>query len=142
MNTDFTPLISFLGGALIGLSALLLMAAHGRIAGISGILSKWLTSSDNNNVINTVFFCGLFLGLPVTAAVTGTMPDVHIDTPFTAMLIAGLMVGYGTVSGNGCTSGHGVCGVSRLSPRSIVATATFLGTAMITTFFVRHVFGG
>jgi len=113
--TEFTPIKAFLGGMLIGLSALLLMMTHGRIAGIR-------------------------LGLPLTAAVTGIAPKVQVDAPLIAMLMAGLLVGYGTVSGSGCTSGHGICGISRLSARSMVATATFLGTAIVMTFLIRHVF--
>jgi len=142
MATEFTPWMSFLGGALIGLSALLMMAAHGRIAGISGILSRWLTGTSSPTSTNTAFLCGLLLGLPVTAILMGGTPTVTIDAPFPMMLIAGLLVGYGTVTGSGCTSGHGVCGMSRLSSRSMIATATFMLSAVITLFFVRHVFGG
>ena len=140
MITDFSPLSAFLGGVLIGLAALLMMAAHGRIAGVSGILTRWLTSDGNSSAINTAFLFGLVLGLPVTTTLTGTAQPVHIDSPFVAMLIAGLLVGYGTVSGNGCTSGHGVCGISRLSMRSAIASATFLLSGFITIFLVRHVF--
>jgi len=142
MTTEFTPLTSFFGGALIGFSALLMMAAHGRIAGISGILSRWLTNDEKPTSTNTAFLCGLLLGLPITTLFMGRTPAVTIDSPFVVMLIAGLLVGYGTVTGNGCTSGHGVCGISRLSTRSMVATATFMLSAIVTLFFVRHVFGG
>jgi len=109
--TDFTPFASFFGGALIGLAALLFMAAHG-------------------------------LGLPITAVLAGAVPSVRIDTPLPIMLIAGLLVGYGTVTGSGCTSGHGVCGLSRLSVRSAVATAVFMASAVVTMFIVRHVIAG
>jgi len=141
MLTEFTPLSSFFGGALIGLAALIMMAAHGRIAGVSGILTRWLTSADKSSSTNTAFLVGLVLGLPVTSAFSGAPPIVHVDTPFITILIAGLLVGYGTVSGNGCTSGHGVCGIARLSARSMIATATFLLSGFGTIFLVRHVFG-
>ncbi len=141
MSTEFTPWLSFFGGVLIGLAALILMAAHGRIAGISGILSGWLTRTDSSTPINTAFLVGLVLGLPLTALLSSQPISIENDTPFIGMLMAGLFVGYGTVHGSGCTSGHGVCGISRLSARSMVATATFMSTAIVFTFIVRHVFG-
>ena len=139
--TEFSPLSSFLGGTLIGLAALIMMAAHGRIAGVSGILSRWLTSRNSSSGVNTAFLAGLLLGLPVITLLTDIRPTLHVDSPFIVMLIAGLLVGYGTVSGNGCTSGHGVCGLARFSKRSAIATAIFLFSGIVTTFFVRHVFG-
>lgn len=142
METEFTPLASFLGGMLIGASALLLMASHGRIAGISGIFSRWLNEHDSSTPTLTVFLIGLLLGLPLFTVFSGTAPQIQNDTPFVVMMIAGLFVGYGTVSGNGCTSGHGVCGLSRLSMRSMVATGTFLASGIIVMFFTRHVVGG
>lgn len=141
METEFTPLTSFLGGTLIGASALLLMATHGRIAGVSGILSRWLNEQDHTTGISTTFLIGLLLGLPLFMLFTGAAPQIQNDSPFIVMMIAGLFVGYGTVSGNGCTSGHGVCGISRLSIRSIVATATFLASGVVVMFVTRHVFG-
>ncbi len=142
METDFTPIASFFGGMLIGASALLLMASHGRIAGISGIFSRWLNNQDSPTSTNSVFLIGLFLGLPLFSVISGTTPQIQSDSPFIVMMIAGLFVGYGTVSGNGCTSGHGVCGLSRLSIRSLVATGTFLVSGIVVMFLTRHVFQG
>jgi len=140
METEFTPLASFMGGMLIGASALLLMATHGRIAGVSGILSRWLNEQDDTTLTNTLFLSGLLLGIPLFAMFTGNVPQIQNDSPFILMMIAGLFVGYGTVSGNGCTSGHGVCGLSRLSVRSMVATAIFLTSGAIMMFLTRHLF--
>lgn len=142
METEFTPLASFFGGTLIGASALLLMATNGRIAGISGILSRWLNEQDSTTSVSTTFLIGLLFGLPVFTLITGAAPPIQNDSPFIVMMIAGLFVGYGTVSGSGCTSGHGVCGISRLSIRSMVATATFLASGVVMMFLTRHVFGG
>ena len=140
METEFTPLTSFVGGMCIGAAALLLMASHGRIAGISGIFSRWLNVHDNTTHINTLFLIGLVVSLPVFVLFTGNQPAIQTETPVVTMMIAGLFVGYGTVSGNGCTSGHGVCGLSRLSIRSLVATGTFLTSGMVVMYFTRHVF--
>ncbi len=142
MSTEFTPFASFLGGMFIGLAALILMAAHGRIAGISGIVSGWLTQYDDKTRVNTAFLVGILLGLPLFASVTEQTPVIDIDSSLTAMLIAGLMVGYGTVHGSGCTSGHGVCGISRVSARSLIATATFLLSGTVMIFISRHLVGG
>jgi len=141
METEFTPLASFFGGVLIGCAALLLMATHGRIAGISGIFSRWLNEQDDSTHTSTLFLVGLVLGLPLFALLTGMQPAIQNDSPVVVMMIAGLLVGYGTVSGSGCTSGHGVCGISRLSMRSMVATGTFLAAGIIMMFLTRHVFG-
>ena len=142
METEFTPISSFLGGMLIGAAALLLMAAHGRIAGISGIFSRWLNEQSHPTHPNTLFLIGLLMGLPLFVMLTGNVPVIQNDSPVVVMMIAGLFVGYGTVSGNGCTSGHGVCGLSRLSIRSLVATVTFLASGAVVMFFTRHVFTG
>ena len=144
MTTDFSPLSSFLGGGLIGLAILLMRATHGRTAGVSEIFARWLTSGGQCTNTNTAFLCGVLLGLPTATILSSAQPPIQIDSPFTVMLIAGLFVGYGAVSGNGCTSDprahHGPFGLFRLPTGSMVATATCLAASFITTFFVRHVF--
>ncbi len=144
METQFTPLTSALGGAMIGLSAVLLMASVGRIAGISGIVAGLLRRDGGADVLRqrVIFVIGLFAAVPIYALITGAAP-AHQVTPNLALLtLGGLLVGYGSARGSGCTSGHGVCGISRLSQRSIVATVTFMVTAAIAVFVLRHVVGG
>lgn len=141
MSTEFTPFASFFGGMLIGTAALLLMAAHGRIAGISGIVASWFTQNDSKTGTNTAFMIGVLLGLPLVSVLAGRAPTIDVDSSILVMLIAGLLVGYGTVHGSGCTSGHGVCGISRLSTRSIIATVTFLLSGAVITFISRHLIG-
>jgi uncharacterized membrane protein YedE/YeeE len=141
--TSFTPFASLIGGILIGLSAVALMASHGRIAGISGIVSRLLPPyQDRQGAGRLAFVLGLVLAplaakiladSPVTQTVSGNLP---------MMAVAGLLVGFGTVLGNGCTSGHGVCGLARFSKRSLVATLVFMATAFATVFLARHVVGG
>lgn len=139
--TDFTPLASLLGGALIGLSAVLLMALMGRIAGISGIAVRLLPPYlDADTRGRVAFILGLIAAPSVWLLTTGAWPQVTLEASAPLLLIAGLLVGFGSVWGAGCTSGHGVCGLSRLSARSFVAVGTFMTTAILTVFFVRHVF--
>ena len=139
MSTEFTPLASFAGGALIGVAALLLMATHGRIAGISGIVSRLLPPGIDRSsvVVSTAMIAGLILSVPLYRAITGGLPSQTIVASVPVLAIAGLLVGLGAGVGNGCTSGHGVCGISRLSARSIVATITFLLTGVITVTIMR-----
>nr|WP_211314218.1 YeeE/YedE thiosulfate transporter family protein [Humitalea rosea] len=141
MATDFTPVASLLGGALIGASAVMLMAAKGRIAGVSGITVRLLPPySDSEFAGRLAFILGIVVAPLVVLLVTGTAPVPTIETGPALLVLAGLLVGFGSVWGNGCTSGHGVCGLSRLSVRSLVATLTFMATAMATVFLTRHVF--
>ncbi|MEP1198995.1 YeeE/YedE family protein [Tateyamaria sp.] len=144
METDFTPFASLLGGVLIGLSAIVLMAAHGRIAGISGILSRILPPMVDKAGLpqSIIFLIGLLLAAPLWFLLTGTAPVQVVSSNALLLGIAGLLVGFGSVMGNGCTSGHGVCGISRGSARSIAATLTFMATAFVTVFVLRHVLGG
>lgn len=144
METAFTPVASFLGGALIGVSAVLLMATNGRIAGISGIVSRLLpgSNSSQSNGPGMMFVLGLLLAVPVYTLFLGNGPQQTVSTNFVLLAVAGLLVGFGSAFGNGCTSGHGVCGMSRLSSRSLVATVTFMFTAFVTVFALRHVVGG
>ncbi len=144
MPTEFTPFLSLIGGGLIGLSAVIMMAANGRIAGISGIVSRLLPPSIDRAGLpqGLSFLAGLLLAAPVYFMATGNPPSQTVSDNLLLLGVAGILVGFGSVLGSGCTSGHGVCGISRFSRRSIVATLTFMATAFITVFLLRHVFGG
>lgn len=144
METDFTPFASLAGGVLIGLSAIVLLAAHGRIAGISGIVSRILPPAVDRAGLpqGIVFLVGLLLAAPLWILVTGAPPVQVVSDNGPLLVIAGVLVGFGSVMGNGCTSGHGVCGISRGSARSIAATMTFMATAFVTVFVLRHIVGG
>ncbi|MFT0860759.1 YeeE/YedE family protein [Ancylobacter sp. G4_0304] len=140
--TSFTPLASLIGGMLIGLSAVLLMLLEGRIAGISGIASRLLPPyRDAGFAGRLAFIAGLVAAPFVVAAATGTPVVQTVSANPVLMAAAGLLVGFGSVWGSGCTSGHGVCGLARLSPRSAVATAVFMATGFATVFVTRHVLG-
>ena len=136
--TPFTPLASTLGGVLIGLSAVLVMALFGRIAGISGITTGALPMRRDDWDWRLAFVAGLIAAPLLVLAITGTPVRQTVPIDLTAMAIAGLLVGFGTVMGSGCTSGHGVCGLARLSPRSLVAVLTFMTTAFLTVLVLRH----
>ena len=144
METEFTPFTSLLGGALIGLSAVVLLASHGRIAGISGIVSRILPPSVDKAGLPQaiIFLIGLLLAAPLWFLLTGAAPVQVVSGNGLLLVVAGLLVGFGSVIGNGCTSGHGVCGISRGSARSIAATIIFMATAFVTVFILRHVVGG
>ena len=137
---SFTPVSGLMGGLLIGLAVTLMMLLNGRIAGISSIVSGLLTPKSGDTGWRAAFVVGLLLGaLAFILAVGGpTQVDVLASPP--AILIGGLLVGFGTRMGSGCTSGHGLCGTARFSRRSIVATAVFFGVAMVTVFLARHAF--
>ncbi|NDW07145.1 YeeE/YedE family protein [Jiella pacifica] len=137
--TPFTPLASTLGGFLIGLSAVLVMAVFGRIAGISGITTGALPLRRDDWDWRLAFVAGLIAAPLLVLAATGTPVRQTVPTDLLAMAIAGLLVGFGTVMGSGCTSGHGVCGLARLSPRSLVAVLTFMATAFVTVLVLRHI---
>ena len=141
-TTQFTPLASALGGILIGSSAVLLMAFTGRIAGVSGFLSRLLPPyTGEQPLVRLAFIAGLFAAEPIYTVLTGSAV-AHAVTSNQALLVAGgLLVGFGSVMGSGCTSGHGVCGIARLSPRSLAATAIFMATGLLTVFIMRHVIG-
>ena len=144
METEFTPFASLLGGGIIGLSAVVLLATQGRIAGISGIVSRILPPSVDKAGLpqGIIFLIGLLLAAPLWFVLTGASPVQMVSSNGLLSVIAGLLVGFGAVMGSGCTSGHGVCGISRGSARSIVATMTFMATAFVTVFVLRHVVGG
>lgn len=137
--TQFTPLSSLVGGALIGLAAVLLMALTGRIAGVSGIAMRLFPPYGDGELAGRMaFVIGLVMAPIVFTLATGQAPTQTIEAGIPLLVIAGLLVGFGSVWGNGCTSGHGVCGISRLSMRSIVATSVFMTTAIVTVFVMRH----
>lgn len=138
--TAFTPLTGLLGGVLIGLSAVVLLAANGRIAGISGIVGGLLTPSSGETAWRAAFVVGMLAGGVLYAVFAGSL-GIALQAGLPVMGIAGLLVGFGTRLGGGCTSGHGVCGIGRLSQRSIVATGTFMVAAVGTVFVARHVIG-
>lgn len=136
----FTPLSALGGGLLIGMSAALLLLFKGRIAGISGIVGGLLQRRKAGDFAwRVAFVLGLVLA-PSLYAAFAKLPESHIEAGPVSLVLAGLLVGFGTRIGSGCTSGHGVCGLSRLSPRSMAATATFMATGFITVFAVRHLF--
>jgi uncharacterized protein len=139
LTTTFTPIASLAGGALIGLSAVMLMALSGRIAGVSGIVMRLFPPyADNEFAGRLAFVAGLVAAPLVVLVVTGRLPAQTIQANAAVLILAGFLVGFGSVWGNGCTSGHGVCGLSRLSMRSLVATITFMATGIATVFIARH----
>ena len=133
----FTPWASLAGGMLIGLAAALLILFHGRIAGISGILSGLLRPRQGDLGWRIAFLAGL-VGTPLLWQLWQALPPVQIDAGTPALVVAGLLVGVGVRYGAGCTSGHGVCGLSRLSPRSLAATCTFMAAGFLTVYLLRH----
>ena len=134
---NFTPWASLAGGMLIGLSAAVFVLFNGRIAGISGILGGLLEWPKGDVAWRVAFLAGL-IGAPLVYGAVLTLPEVRIDADIPTLIIAGLLVGVGTRYGSGCTSGHGVCGLSRMSPRSLVATVAFMLAGFATVFVVRH----
>ena len=134
---NFTPWASLAGGMLIGLSAAVFVLFNGRIAGISGILGGLLEWPKGDVAWRVAFLAGL-IGAPLVYGAVLTLPEVRMDADFPTLIIAGLLVGVGTRYGSGCTSGHGVCGLSRVSPRSLVATVAFMLAGFATVFVVRH----
>jgi uncharacterized membrane protein YedE/YeeE len=135
--THFTPWASLAGGVLIGIAAAMLVLLNGRIAGISGIVGGLLAPRRGEIAWRLAFVAGL-LAAPLLWALLGNSTMPRIDAGFGTLVAAGLLVGIGTSYGSGCTSGHGVCGLSRLSPRSLVATAAFMATGVATVFVVKH----
>ena len=140
MNIDwshFTPWSSLAGGILIGVSAAILILFNGRIAGISGILGGLLHPARNDILWRVAFLAGLVIA-PLLYHLVSPLPEAVVDADAGILVAAGLLVGIGTQYGAGCTSGHGVCGIARLSPRSLVATACFMAAGFATVFIVRH----
>ena len=138
---SFTPVAATAGGLLIGLATAMFLLGSGRIAGISGIVGGLLSPTRGDVSWRVLFACGLLLA-PWVWRVAMPLPDITIAANVPVIVVAGLLVGYGTRLGSGCTSGHGVCGIARRSPRSIVATAVFMAAGFMTVALVRHVLGG
>ncbi len=137
---SFTPWASLAGGLIIGIAAAMFIMLNGRIAGISGVLGGLLTPARGDVSWRVAFVAGL-VGAPLLYALAAELPRPQIDAGYGALIVAGLLVGVGTRYGSGCTSGHGVCGISRLSPRSLAATATFMAAGFFTVFVLRHLVG-
>jgi uncharacterized membrane protein YedE/YeeE len=138
---NFTPLSAAIGGALIGLSAALLMLSTGRIAGISGIVGGLIGWNVPDRDWRIAFIVGLILA-PLSGSLVGyAVAEPQMPASWAVIVIAGLLVGFGTRLGGGCTSGHGICGVARLSPRSLVATVVFMAVAVVVVAITRHVLG-
>lgn len=143
IQTSFTPAAALTGGLLIGLAASLLMLVHGRIFGVTGILAGLLRPASVKDFgWRAALLAGMLTGPLVVRAAFGAMPPVQVPVSTPALLIGGLLVGIGVTFASGCTSGHGVCGIARLSPRSIAATLTFMAAAFATVFTLRHLIGG
>jgi uncharacterized membrane protein YedE/YeeE len=141
--TAFTPFSSLFGGVLIGVAAVLMMATTGRIAGVSGFVSRLLPPYEDEELLaRLAFVAGLVLAPLLYMAVSGTKVAHVVSSNLPLLAIAGLLVGAGAVVGGGCKSGHGVSGMARLSWRSMAATVTFMATAIVTVFVVRHLAGG
>ena len=141
MITEFTPYMSLGGGILIGLAATLLMVFNGRIAGMTGILGGILPPISSDWPWRAAFLAGAIIA-PMIYVMSGNTIGFSVPISTGALVIGGLIVGVGVMFGSGCTSGHGVCGMARLSPRSIAATVGFMVSTGITVFVVRHIFGG
>jgi len=143
METEFTPIASTVGGVLIGTASVLLMLTLGRIMGATGILAGFFSPASRDDWLwRAAILAGMITGPVVYLAVMGEMPAVQVPISTPMLLIGGFIVGVGVTYGSGCTSGHGVCGMARLSPRSIAATATFMVFTAVTVFVIRHVIGG
>jgi uncharacterized protein len=133
----FTPWSALAGGVLIGIAAAMFALLNGRVAGISGVLGGLLRPRSGDVAWRAAFLLGL-LSAPLVYSFASALPALQIDAGYGGLIVAGLLVGIGTRYGAGCTSGHGVCGLSRLSPRSLAATAAFMGAGFITVFVLRH----
>lgn len=138
--SNFTPFAALAGGVLIAVATAMLLLLNGRIAGISGILGGLLRPQEGNLGWRLAFVIGLLLA-PLAYGLFGEMPTIHVEASWPVLIVAGLLVGVGTRYASGCTSGHAVCGLSRLSPRSLAATLAFMAAGFVTVFVVRHVIG-
>ena len=138
--TNFTPWTSLAGGLLIGVATVLFLMFNGRIAGVSGIVGGLLNPKRGDISWRIAFVSGLLLS-PLAYALFFTLPKAHVEASYYVLIVAGLLVGIGTRYGSGCTSGHGVCGLSRHSPRSLVATLAFMFAGFVTVYIVRHLIG-
>jgi len=139
---NFTPISAAVGGALIGLAAVLLMVFNGRVAGISGIADGLINPRTDDRLWRLSFIVGLIAAPLAAALVDHPVPMPQMPANYAVIAVAGLLVGFGTRLGSGCTSGHGICGIARLSPRSIAATLVFMAAAIAVVALMRHVIGG
>ena len=137
---NFTPWVSLAGGVLIGIAASLFILFNGRVAGVSGIIGGLIKPSHHVEGWRIAFIAGLIIS-PIIWQLFKPLPAIQVDASYGLLIAAGLIVGISTRLGSGCTSGHGVCGISRLSPRSIIATLAFMGTGFITVYVIRHTLG-
>jgi uncharacterized membrane protein YedE/YeeE len=137
---NFTPVSGLIGGIILGLAAIVLLLFNGKVAGVSGIAGGLLNGRPGDRDWRAMFLAGLLLGAALAWRFLPSHAHVHIEASLPVLIVAGLLVGYGTRLGNGCTSGHGVCGLARLSLRSLVATGVFMATAFVTVYLMRHVF--
>lgn len=143
MITEFTPWASLFGGVLIGLASVSLMVLRGRILGATGILAGFMTPTSSSDwAWRAAILAGMVSGPLVFYALTGGFPAIDVPVSNTMLIIGGVIVGLGVTFASGCTSGHGVCGMARLSPRSFAATLTFMASTGLTVFIIRHVIGG
>ena len=137
----FTPYASLFGGVLIGISAAMLVLLNGRVAGVSGIVGSLLRPTPGDVAWRVAFIVGL-LSATILATIVGRPPTITVSAGYPLLVVAGLLVGFGTRLGGGCTSGHGVCGISRFSMRSVVATLVFMVAGFVAVYLLRHVFAG
>jgi len=136
----FSPWMALTGGLLLGLASAVFILVNGRILGISGILGGLLRPKTGDTGWRISFLLGL-VAAPTVYGVFTSLPEARVDAGWSAVILAGLLVGFGTRYGSGCTSGHGVCGLSRLSPRSLVATLTFMGAGFLVVYLMKHLIG-
>lgn len=142
IETSFTPWMSLAGGALIGVASTLLMLFIGRIMGATGVLAGLFQPASREDFAwRAALLAGMITGPAIIWLISGEMPAVQVPISTTALVVGGLIVGVGVTFGSGCTSGHGVCGMARLSPRSLAATLTFMAFTFVTVFVIRHVLG-
>jgi uncharacterized membrane protein YedE/YeeE len=143
IETAFTPIASLAGGVMIGIASTLLMLTLGRVMGATGVLAGlFRPASSQDFAWRAALLAGMVSGPALVWLISGEMPAVEVPISTVALIVGGLIVGVGVTYGSGCTSGHGVCGMARLSPRSIAATVTFMIFTGVTVYLVRHVFGG
>ena len=142
MSANFTPISALIGGLMIGAAASILWLVLGRIAGISGILGRALQEPGGERIWRILFLIGLPAGAALVVMLGWAVAPSAPPTSFGLAIVGGLLVGFGTRLGSGCTSGHGICGLARLSPRSLAATLTFMAAGMVSVFVLRHLIGG
>lgn len=140
--SQFTPWASLAGGLFLGVSALMLLLFSGRIAGMSGIFGGLLHFRPGDTAWRVIFLLGLLAGGALLALMFPSSLDIDVEFSAPVIMLAGLMVGIGSRMGSGCTSGHGICGIGRLSPRSIAAVAVFMSTGILTATLIANLFGG